>query len=95
MPDAKKPQNQLANEKLLHRQVSKKANYSPVARKEEEMVLQLADDTIQACSATCDRILGLTKICLIPGSILFMKIALLSEVKLTLRSLPRIQVNLA
>lgn len=46
--------------KLLHRQVSKKANYSPVARKEEEMVLQLADDTIQACSATCDRILGLT-----------------------------------
>ncbi|MEH2278242.1 MAG: hypothetical protein V7K40_26520 [Nostoc sp.] len=60
MPDAKKPQNQLANEKLLHRQVSKKANYSPVARKEEEMVLQLADDTIQTCSATCDRILGLT-----------------------------------
>ena len=57
MPDAKKPQNQLANEMLL---VSKKANYSPVARKEKEMVLQLADDTIQACSATCDRILGLT-----------------------------------
>ncbi|WP_298912520.1 hypothetical protein [uncultured Nostoc sp.] len=65
------------------------------------MVLQLADDTIQACSATCDRILGLTAEQLVgqnlldPGSILFMKMALFSEMKLTLRSLPRIQLNLA
>ncbi|MBD2562199.1 MULTISPECIES: PAS domain-containing protein [Nostoc] len=57
MPDAEKSQNQLANEKLLNRQVSNKANYSLV---EEGMVLQLADGTIQACSATCARILGLT-----------------------------------
>ena len=60
MPDAEKSQNQLANEKLLHRQVSKKANYSLLASGEEGMVLQLADGTIQACSAACDRILGLT-----------------------------------
>ncbi|MEH1844048.1 MAG: PAS domain-containing protein [Nostoc sp.] len=60
MPDAEKSQNQLANEKLLHPQVSKKANYSLVARKEDGMVLQLADGTIAACNATCDRILGLT-----------------------------------
>ncbi|MEH2311042.1 MAG: PAS domain-containing protein [Nostoc sp.] len=60
MSDAEKSQNQLASDKLLHRQVSKKANYSLVVRKEEGMVLQLADGTIQACSATCDRILGLT-----------------------------------
>ncbi|QKQ72169.1 PAS domain-containing protein [Nostoc sp. TCL240-02] len=60
MPDAEKSQNQLANEKLLHRQVSKKANYSLLASGEEGMVLQLADGTIQACSAACNRILGLT-----------------------------------
>ncbi|MBE8997542.1 PAS domain-containing protein [Nostoc sp. LEGE 12447] len=60
MPDAEKSQNQLANEKLLHRQVSKKANYSLLASGEEGMVLQLADGTIQACSTACDRILGLT-----------------------------------
>ncbi|MEH1936428.1 MAG: PAS domain-containing protein [Nostoc sp.] len=61
MPDTEKSQNQLANEKLLlHLEVSQKANYSLVASGEEGMVLQLADGTIQACSATCDRILGLT-----------------------------------
>jgi PAS domain S-box-containing protein len=59
MPDAEKPQNQLANEKLLHRQVSNKANYSLLARK-EGMLLLLADGTIQACNADSDRILGLT-----------------------------------
>ncbi|MEH2236739.1 PAS domain-containing protein [Nostoc sp.] len=60
MPDTEKSQNQLANEKLLHRQVSKKANSSLVVGGEEGMVLQLADGTIQACNPTCDRILGLT-----------------------------------
>lgn len=60
MPDAENFQNQLANEKLLHSQASKKANYLLVACKEEGMVLQLADGTIQACNAACDRILGLT-----------------------------------
>ncbi|MEH2177616.1 hypothetical protein [Nostoc sp.] len=35
MPDAEKFQNQLANHKLLHRQVSKKAKFSPVASEEE------------------------------------------------------------
>ncbi|MBN3908848.1 MAG: PAS domain-containing protein [Nostoc sp. NMS1] len=60
MPDAEKSRNQLANEKLLHRQVSKKANYSLLASGEEGMLLQLADGTIQACNAACDRILGLT-----------------------------------
>ncbi|WP_363318150.1 PAS domain-containing protein [Nostoc sp. NMS4] len=60
MPDAEKSQNQLANKKLLHRQVNKKANYSLVASGEEGMVLQLADGTIQACNAAGDRILGLT-----------------------------------
>jgi PAS domain S-box-containing protein len=59
MPDAEKPQNQMANEKLLHRQVSNKANYSLLARK-EGMLLLLADGTIQACNADSDRILGLT-----------------------------------
>ncbi|MEH1785062.1 MAG: PAS domain-containing protein [Nostoc sp.] len=60
MPDAEKSQNQLANDKLMHRQVSKKTNYSLVASGEEGMVLQLADGTIQACNAAGDRILGLT-----------------------------------
>ncbi|MEH2160162.1 MAG: PAS domain-containing protein [Nostoc sp.] len=60
MPDAEKSQNQLANEKLLHRQVSNKANYSLLAKKQEGMVLLLADGTIQACNADSDRILGLT-----------------------------------
>ncbi|MEA5624287.1 PAS domain-containing protein [Nostoc sp. UHCC 0251] len=61
MPDAEKSQNQLGNDKLLlHSQVSKKAHYSLVACKEEGMLLQLADGTIQACNAACDRILGLT-----------------------------------
>ncbi|MBN4002353.1 PAS domain-containing protein [Nostoc sp. LPT] len=60
MPDAEKFQNQLANDKLLHRQVSKKAKSSLVASQEEGMVLQLADGTIQACNAASDRILGLT-----------------------------------
>ncbi|MEH1826100.1 MAG: PAS domain-containing protein [Nostoc sp.] len=60
MPDAEKSQNQLANGKLLHRQVSKKTNYSLVASGEEGMLLQLADGTIQACNAAGDRILGLT-----------------------------------
>ncbi|MEH2150328.1 PAS domain-containing protein [Nostoc sp.] len=60
MPDADKFQNQLANDKLLHRQVSKKANDSLVASGEEGMVLQLADGTIQACNGAGDRILGLT-----------------------------------
>ncbi|ODH01476.1 hybrid sensor histidine kinase/response regulator [Nostoc sp. KVJ20] len=60
MPDAEKPQNQLANDKLLHRQVSKKASDSLRASGEEGMVLQLADGTIQACNAAGDRILGLT-----------------------------------
>ncbi|MBW4425589.1 MAG: PAS domain-containing protein [Nostoc desertorum CM1-VF14] len=36
------------------------ANYSLGTCKEEGMVLQLADGTIQACNAACDRILGLT-----------------------------------
>ncbi|MDZ7955194.1 PAS domain-containing protein [Nostoc sp. DedQUE09] len=60
MPDAEKFHNQLANHKLLHRQVSKKANSSLVASQEEGMVLQLPDGTIQACNAASDRILGLT-----------------------------------
>ncbi|MBN3963393.1 PAS domain-containing protein [Nostoc sp. NMS8] len=60
MPDAEKSQNQLANDKLLHRQVSKKANYSLVANGEEGVLLQLADGTIQACNVAGDRILGLT-----------------------------------
>ncbi|MEH1921136.1 PAS domain-containing protein [Nostoc sp.] len=60
MPDAEKSQNQLANGKLLHRQVSKKANYPLVASGEEGMLLQLTDGTIQACNAAGDRILGLT-----------------------------------
>ncbi|MEH2042663.1 PAS domain-containing protein [Nostoc sp.] len=60
MPDAEKFQNQLANHKLLHRQVSKKAKSSLVVSGEEGMVLQLADGTIQACNAASDRILGLT-----------------------------------
>ncbi|WP_292731510.1 bifunctional diguanylate cyclase/phosphodiesterase [Nostoc sp. JL31] len=60
MPDAEKFHNQLANHKLLHRQVSKKANSSLVASGEEGMVLQLADGTIQACNTASDRILGLT-----------------------------------
>ncbi|MEH2247897.1 PAS domain-containing protein [Nostoc sp.] len=91
----------MANEKLLHRQVSKKANYSPVARNEEGMVLQLADGTIQACSTTCDRILGLRAEQLVGQNLLaprwhfFMKMALVLEVKFTQRSLPRIHVNLA
>nr|WP_321162422.1 PAS domain-containing protein [Nostoc sp. KVJ3] len=54
MPDVEKSQ------KLLHRQVSKQANYSLLAKKEEGMVLLLADGTIQACNAAGDRILGLT-----------------------------------
>ncbi|MFN6463978.1 MAG: PAS domain-containing protein [Nostoc sp. DedVER02] len=54
MPDAEKSQNQ------LHRQVSNKANYALLAKKEEAMVLLLADGTIQACNADSDRILGLT-----------------------------------
>ncbi len=61
MPDAEKSQNQLANDKLLHWQVSKKANYSLIASGEEGMVLQLADGTIQSCNPAGDRILGLTR----------------------------------
>ncbi|MEH2052244.1 PAS domain-containing protein [Nostoc sp.] len=60
MPDAEKSQNQLANDNLLHRQVSKKANYPLVASGEEGMLLQLADGSIQACNTAGDRILGLT-----------------------------------
>ncbi|MEH2353542.1 hybrid sensor histidine kinase/response regulator [Nostoc sp.] len=60
MPDAEKFHNQLANHKLLHRQVSKKAKSSLVASGEEGMVLHLPDGTIQACNAASDRILGLT-----------------------------------
>ncbi|MBD2509320.1 PAS domain-containing protein [Nostoc muscorum FACHB-395] len=79
MPDAEKSQNQLANEKLLHRQVSKKANYSLLASGEEGMVLQLADGTIQACSAACDRILGLTTAQLVGQNLLDSKWQFLHE----------------
>ncbi|MDF5711612.1 MAG: PAS domain-containing protein [Nostoc sp. S4] len=60
MPDAEKPQNQLASHKLLYRQVSKESNYSLVTTKEEGMILQLPDGRIQACNAAVERILGLT-----------------------------------
>ncbi|AVH67073.1 PAS/PAC sensor signal transduction histidine kinase [Nostoc sp. 'Peltigera membranacea cyanobiont' N6] len=60
MPDAEKSQSQMANEKLLHQQVSNKADYSLRACKEEGMMLLLADGTIQACNTAGNRILGLT-----------------------------------
>jgi PAS domain S-box-containing protein len=61
MPKEPNSQNQLADEKfLLPQQVSEKANDSTTASKEEGMVLQLADGSIQACNKTAEKLLGLT-----------------------------------
>ncbi|MEH2348702.1 MAG: PAS domain-containing protein [Nostoc sp.] len=73
MPDAEKSQSQMANEKLLHRQVSNKADYSLQARKEEGMMLLLADGTIQACNTDGNRILGLTAEQLVGQNLLNLK----------------------
>ncbi|MDZ8028810.1 MAG: PAS domain-containing protein [Nostoc sp. DedQUE11] len=58
MPDAEKSQNQLASDKLLYRQFSKKSNYSLVANKQEGMILLLPDGRIQACNTAVETILG-------------------------------------
>ncbi|WP_334938340.1 PAS domain-containing protein [Nostoc sp.] len=63
----------MANEKLLHQQVSNKADYSLQARKEEGMMLLLADGTIQACNTAGNRILGLTAEQLVGQNLLNLK----------------------